>query len=135
MHSQCYKMAVLLACHIPFLLHLEYYRKIFNDLIGIKKIERLFGSIHYISHTVSKPFAHDQYSINWLISLVCQWHLRCIYTRACDTRVNASRQTHDILWYLMINLYVQSAKKCSIGFVPVTLLLQTKMIIATSTAR
>ncbi len=41
--------------------------KIFNDFIRIKKIERLLGSIHYISHSVSMPFAHDQYTINRLI--------------------------------------------------------------------
>ncbi len=29
-----------------------------------------------------------------------------IYTRACGTRVNASRQTRDILPYSMINLYL-----------------------------
>ena len=100
-------MAVLLAFHIPFLLHLNIRENIFNDFIGIQKIERLLGSIYYISHSVSMPFTHDQHTMNLLIieyrgSIT---RLSVAFTLV-GTRVNASRQTCDILRYSMINLYV-----------------------------
>ena len=37
-----------------------------------KQIEKILGSIHYISHSVFMPFAHDQYTINWLIIEYCR---------------------------------------------------------------
>ncbi len=61
--------------------------KRFSMTSSEKIIERLLGSIHYISHSVSMPFAHDQYTINWLI-IGYRWNI-----------------TRDILRYSMINLY------------------------------
>ncbi len=55
------------------------------------------------------PFAHDQYTINWLIiGYRGEYHSSVggIHTRACGARVNASRQARDILRYSMINLYI-----------------------------
>ncbi len=50
----------------PFYSTSNIREKIFNHQ-GKKKKSRLLGNIHYISHSVSMPFAHDQYTINWLI--------------------------------------------------------------------
>ncbi len=54
------------------------------------------------------PFTYDQYTIILInhYTVGISQVFGGFYTSACDTRVNASGQTRDILRYSMINQYI-----------------------------